>query len=66
MGGWGGGGWGVIHQISTLHGLKNGRFESNWSKIARPVAAIKSLRFALFIYLLLIIITINTMFYITC
>ena len=27
---------------------KNGRFESNLSKITRPVAAIKSLRFALF------------------
>ena len=31
--------------------LKNRRFESNLSKITRPVAAIKSLRFALFIYL---------------
>ena len=29
--------------------LKNRRFESNLSKITRPVAAIKSLRFALFI-----------------
>ena len=28
--------------------LKNGRFESNLNKITRPVAAIKSLRFALF------------------
>ena len=30
------------------HGLKNQQFESNSSKITRPVAAIKSLRFALF------------------
>ena len=30
-------------------GLKNWRFESSLSKITRPVAAIKSLRFALFI-----------------
>ena len=37
----------VIHQISRSHGLKNRRFESNLSKITRPVAAIKSLRFAL-------------------
>ena len=29
--------------------LKNRRFESNLSKITRPVAAIKSLRFALFV-----------------
>ena len=35
----------VIHQISRSHGLKNLRFESNLSKITRPVAAIKSLRF---------------------
>ena len=42
------GGGGVTHQISTSHGLKNRRFESNLSKITRPVAAIKSLRFALF------------------
>ena len=41
--------WGVIHQISRSHRLKNRRFESNLSKITRPVAAIKSLRFALFI-----------------
>ena len=40
--------FGVIHQISRSHGLKNGRFESNLSKITRPVAVIKSLRFALF------------------
>ena len=40
--------FGVIHQISRSHGLKNRRFESNLSKITRPVAAIKSLRFALF------------------
>ena len=37
----------VIHQISRSCGLKNLRFESNLSKIIRPVAAIKSLRFAL-------------------
>ena len=37
----------VIHQISRSHGLKIGWFESNLSKITRPVAAIKSLRFAL-------------------
>ena len=40
----------VICQISRSHGLKNRRFESNLSKITRPVAAIKSLRFALFKY----------------
>ena len=34
----------VIHQISRSHGLKNGWFES---KITRPVAAIRSLRFVL-------------------
>ena len=38
----------VLHQISRSRGLKNWWFESNWSKITRPVAAIKSLRFALF------------------
>ena len=43
------GGGGVIHQISSSHGLKNWRFESNLNKITRPVAAIKSLRVALFI-----------------
>ena len=49
-GGGGGGGGGVdTHQISTSHGLKNRRFESNLSKITRPVAAIKSLRFSLLI-----------------
>ena len=37
----------VIHQISRSHGLKNRWFGSNLSKITRPVAAIKSLRFAL-------------------
>ena len=31
----------VDHQISRSHGLKNLRFESNLSKIARPVAAKK-------------------------
>ena len=40
--------FGVIHQISRTHGLTNRWFESNLSKITRPVAAIKSLRFALF------------------
>ena len=38
----------VIHQISSSHRLKYWQFESNLSKITRPVAAIKSLRFALF------------------
>ena len=37
----------VTHQISRSHGLKSWQFESNLSKITRPVAAIKSLRFAL-------------------
>ena len=41
--------FGVIHQISRSHGLKNRRFKSNLSKMTRPVAAIKSLRFALLI-----------------
>ena len=36
----------VIHQISRSHRLKNRRFDSSLSKITRPVAAIKSLRFA--------------------
>ena len=36
----------VIHQILRWHGLKNRRFESQF-EITRPVAAIKSLRFAL-------------------
>ena len=39
--------FGVIHQIWRSHGLKNQQFEFNLSKITRPVAAIKSLRFAL-------------------
>ena len=38
----------VIHRISRTHGLKNRWFRSNLSTITRPVAAIKSLRFALF------------------
>ena len=40
----------VIRQISRSHRLKKRQFESNLSKITRPVAAaaIKSLRFALF------------------
>ena len=37
----------VIHQISSSHGLQNLQFEPNLSKIIRPVAVIKSLRFAL-------------------
>ena len=40
----------VIHQVSRSHGLKNQRFESSLSKITRPVAAIKSLKFALFFW----------------
>ena len=40
----------VIHQISRSHGLKHRWFGSNLSKITRLVAAIKSLRFALFYY----------------
>ena len=40
----------VIHQISRSHGLKIDDFGSNLSKITRPVADIKSLRFALFMY----------------
>ena len=39
--------FGVIHQISRSHGLKNRRFEAILSKITRPAAAIKSLRFVL-------------------
>ena len=42
--------FGVIHQVSRSHGLKNRWFEGNLSKITRPVAAIKSLRFALLDY----------------
>ena len=37
----------VIHQISRSRRLKNQWFGSNLSKTTRPVAAIKSLRFAL-------------------
>ena len=40
----------VIHHISRSHGLKNRWFQSNLSIITRPVAAIKSLRFALFTF----------------
>ena len=40
--------FGVIHEISRSNGLNSRWFESNLSKITRPVAAIKSLRFALF------------------
>ena len=43
--------FGVIHQISRSHGLKNWQYESHLSNIIRPVAAIKSLRFALFVLL---------------
>ena len=39
----------VIHQISRPHRLKNWRLESNLGKIIRPVTAIKSLRFALLV-----------------
>ena len=42
----------VIYRISRSPGLINRWFQSNLSKIARPVAAIKSLRFALFIHYL--------------
>ena len=35
--------------MSRSHGLKNQWFESNLNKITRPVAAIKSLRFALLV-----------------
>ena len=38
----------VIHLISRSYRMKNQWFESNLSKVTRPVAAIKSLRFALF------------------
>ena len=37
----------VIHEVSRSHRLTNRRFGSNLNKITRPVAAIKSLRFAL-------------------
>ena len=37
----------VIYLISMSYGLKNRRFESNFSKINRLVADIKTLRFAL-------------------
>ena len=42
--------FGDIHQIARSRRLKNRRFGSNLSKTTRPVAAIKSLRFALFYY----------------
>ena len=38
----------VIHQISRSPRLENQQYESHLSKITKPVAAIKSLRFALF------------------
>ena len=52
----------VIHQISRSHELKNLRFESNLSKITRPVAAIKSLRFTLFLNVVVLdyIVTLGT------
>ena len=37
----------IIHQISRSHELTNWWFQSNLGNITRPVAAIKSLRFAL-------------------
>ena len=40
--------FGVIHQIPWSHGLKNWWFGPYLSKITRPIADIKSLRFALF------------------
>ena len=40
--------FGVIHQISRLHGQKNDDLIPILSKNIRPVTAIKSLRFALF------------------
>ena len=40
----------VINQIWRSHGLKNRRFESNFSKITRPVAAIKSFQICLVYY----------------
>ena len=42
----------VSHKISRSQGMKYRRFESNMSKITRTVAAIKSLRFALFLHVL--------------
>ena len=36
----------ILHQISRSRRLTNRRFESSLNKITRPVAAIKSLRFA--------------------
>ena len=38
----------VVHQISRSQRLKNRLFEPNLCEISRPVAAIKSLRFAVF------------------
>ena len=45
----------VIHLISRSHGQKNPWFETDLSKITRPVAAIKSPRYALLpqLYILL-------------
>ena len=40
----------VIHQMSRSHRMKNQQIWSNLSKFTRPVAAIKSLRFALFYF----------------
>ena len=41
----------VLWKLQSGHGLTNRRFKSSLSKITRPVAAIKSLRFALFIWI---------------
>ena len=40
----------VIHQIWRLHGPKINDFNPSFSKITRPVAAIKSFRFALLMF----------------
>ena len=48
-----------IHQISRSHRLKNLRIKSNLSKITRPVAVIKSLRFALLLLNFLFILWIH-------
>ena len=40
----------VINQISMWYGLKNWWLEFNLSKITRPVAAIQSFRFTLFVW----------------
>ena len=55
--------FGVIHQISRSHGLKNWQYESYLSNIIRPVAAIKSLRFALFMLLYFLFLAATKQFY---